>query len=288
VLLVNSAGNYADEHWTGVIYDQDGDGDLDFPWGSSYLPVHFGAGTSTIHLAWDEFGRCGHSDLDGWVYDQDGNIVGRAEGRQDPEGDSCAPVEHITVHAAQEDWYYLRIVPKYGDHVRVGIFARGGTVYNPQPGGLADPASNPSAFTVGAVRADGYAFNGAESFSSIGPTRGGFDKPDVAGPDGLSSRIYGPAGFFGTSAAAPAVAAAVALRMQAEPGISAREAADALAASTLDSSATWEAWDGALGAGRVRLPSLDAVGQACGGGGAAVVAPLLWWGRLRRRAACSR
>src|SRR6185436_15173116 len=33
VLLVNSAGNYAEEHWTGDFDDPDGDGDADFEWG---------------------------------------------------------------------------------------------------------------------------------------------------------------------------------------------------------------------------------------------------------------
>lgn len=288
VLLVNSAGNYRYEHWLGTLDDTDRDGDLDFDWGSSYLPVYLGAGSQSLQVSWDEWSACGETDLDAIVYDSDGDVVGEASATQDPEGDSCAPIERVTVHAEDEDWYYLRVVrSRGGSPLRVGVYARGGTAYDWQPGSLADPASSPAAFTVGAVRADGYAHNNAESFSSRGPTRGGFDKPDIAGPDGLSTRTYGPVGFYGTSASTPAVAAAIAVRMSEEPGLSARAAADQLAANTLDARPTWASWDGALGAGRARLwdPSAE---SPCGGGAVAAVAPLLWWGRFRRRDACSR
>ena len=66
--------------------------------------------------------------------------------------------------------------------------------------------------------------------------------------------MYGPTGFYGTSAATPAVAAAVALVMSAEPGTTALEAAEHLRAHALSDTATWQAADPALGAGRVRLP----------------------------------
>ncbi len=286
VLLVNSAGNYRYEHWTGVIDDLDRDGDLDFPWGSSYLPVYLGAGNASLQVSWDEFNNCGNTDLDTLVYDSDGDLVGGSSSVQDGEADSCSPIERPSAHAEDDDWYYLRLVRVHGGApVRVGIFARGNTAYDSQPGSMADPSSSPSTFTVGAVRADGYAHNNAESFSSRGPSRGGFDKPDIAGPDGLSTRTYGPTGFYGTSASTPAVAAAVAVRMSAAPGLSPREAADELAANTLGGQPTWEAWDGALGAGRARLwdPHAD---NPCGAGGAAALAPLLWWGRFRRRDAC--
>jgi hypothetical protein len=65
-----------------------------------------------------------------------------------------------------------------------------------------------------------------ESFSSQGPTIDGRIKPDIAGPDGVSSGTYGSspacngAGFYGTSAAAPHVGGAAALVKQANPSFS--------------------------------------------------------------------
>lgn len=290
-LLVTSAGNYATEHWIGDWIDLDHDGWMDFPWGSSYLPVYYGAGAGGAYVTWDEFTRCGRNDFDVEAVNRDGEIVGRATATQDPEGDSCVPLERITLQTEVEDWYWLRIRRVRGaGGTRVAVLARGGSVYDPQPGSLADPASSPSPFVVGAVRASHYALGGPESFSSVGPTHAGFYKPDIAGPDGLSSRIFGTTGFYGTSAATPAVAGTLAVLLSARPDLDARAAADLLAANALDGPPAGEPPDPAIGAGKARLWSLeDDASSACGGaGGAAIGVPLLWWGSIRRRGSCPR
>ncbi|MFN7147170.1 MAG: S8 family serine peptidase, partial [Myxococcota bacterium] len=142
VLLVNSAGNYAEEHWVGDFADADGDGDHDFDWGGNFLPVYYGDGTHSVQLSWDQFGACGDTDLDLYAYDRAGNVVGRAEAVQDAEADSCTPVERLRLTAAETDWYWLRVVRKSGDpSTRFAIFARGGEAWRTEPGSLADPAS---------------------------------------------------------------------------------------------------------------------------------------------------
>lgn len=278
VLLVNSAGNYATEHWDGDFRDDDGDGAHEYPWGSSYLPAYWRAGTQSALLSWDQFHQCGDTDLDFYAYDRAGNVVGRAEARQDPDAEDCSPVERLRVNASAEDWYWLRVVRTRGDpNTRVGLFARGGDLWRTTPGSIADPGSHPSSFTVGAVRAVDYLANGPESFSSVGPTRGGLDKPDLAGPDGLTTGVYGPRGFYGTSASTPAIAGAIALILSEDPTLSPREAADRLRAEAIGTRATFEAADGALGAGYARLPPPGSGGShpGCGGGAAAASAPLL-------------
>ncbi len=288
VLLVNSAGNYAEEHWDGDFDDPDDDGDFDFPWGSSYLPVYYGSGERTVVVSWDQFWTCGDTDFDAYVYDDDGEIVGRSEGNQ-PNGDNCAPVERVTFEAEREDWYYLKIVRRAGDPLtRVAVFAREGYAYNFTPGSIADPGSSPSSFTVGAVRAEGYLQNGAEGFSSEGPTHAGLAKPDIAGPDGLTTAVYGSYGFFGTSASTPAVAATIALVMQ-QDGIDARTAAARLSANAQSDRRVYTAWDGELGAGRARLWSLDGGRLGCASVDAsapppwAFLAALLWCVPVCRR-----
>lgn len=286
-LLVNSAGNYATEHWDGDFQDDDGDGDMDFAWGSSYLPVYLGSGTASVMVSWDQHAYCGDTDLDAYVYDENSMVVGRSENRQESGGDQCGPVERVAVHVEKTDWYYLRIVRYAGDpDVRIAVFARDNTVYAPTPGSIADPGASPSAFSVGAVRAAGYLDNGAEDFSSIGPTHGGAPKPDIAGPDGLTTAVYGAVGFYGTSASTPAVAAAIALLLERDPSLTPQEAAAQLQANALAPAATWSAPDGTVGAGYARLPPPDGIPRGCGGA-AWVLAPMLaGWPRRRPTSRC--
>lgn len=284
VLLVNSAGNYAEEHWDGAFDDPDDDGDMDFPWGSSYLPVYYAAGTQNVAVSWNQYYNCGDTDLDVWVYDDDGNVVGRSESNQ-PDGENCAPIERTSFTADREDWYYVKVLRRAGDPLtHVKIYARGGYAYQQTPGSIADPGSSASSFTVGAVRAEGYLQNGPEAFSSLGPTFTGLSKPDIAGPDGLTTAVYGSYGFYGTSASTPAVAAAIALVMQRE-GMDAREAAARLQANAISDHRVWNAWDGELGAGRARLWPLEGAGCAT----VSAISPwgiapgLLWCALIRRR-----
>jgi subtilisin family serine protease len=171
-------------------------------------------------------------------------------------------------------------------HGRLSLWARGADAHHVTPGAFADPASGPTPLVVGAVRAVGYAGNGAESFSSWGPTHGGLARPDVAGPDGLSSTVYGGTGFYGTSAATPAVAAAAALLLGDDPSLGPLGAAERLRAEIVSGTRADEPSRAArLGAGRIRLgPPGDPLPRPCGGegGAACVVAPWVL-GALRRR-----
>ncbi len=289
VLLVNSAGNYATEHWVGDFTDPDGDNANNFPWESAFLPIYYGAGTHSVQVSWDQFGACGDTDLDAYAYDRAGNLVGRAEARQVKDADHCSPVERLRLVAADADWYWLQVVRHGGDpSTRFAVFARGGDAWRTEPGSVADPASHPSAYTVGAVRAEGYLDNAAEGFSSLGPTHAGYAKPDIAGPDGVTTGVYGARGFYGTSASTPAVAAAIALLLSEDPRLTPRGAADRLSANAISGRATWEGPDGALGAGYARLPPPGSAGdRGCApGAGAAAFAPcLLWLSSIRRRRA---
>ncbi len=287
VLLVNSAGNYATEHWAGAFGDTDGDGATEFPWGGALLPVYYSAGTHSVTVSWDQFSRCGDTDLDVYVTDENGAVVGRGEHRQSATADACSPVERVRMEAAKSAWYGIQVVRHAGDPAtRFAVFARDGRLWRTEPGSLADPASHPAAFTVGAVRADGYLSNEAEDFSSMGPTHAGLAKPDIAGPDGLTTGVYGSVGFYGTSASTPAVAGAIALLLSEDPTLSPRAAADRLSANALGGRATWEGPDGLLGAGHARLSPPgggEQRGCAASGGSAAWAFGLLWLPFYRRR-----
>lgn len=283
VLLVTSAGNNAQSHWSGPFVDADGDDVLDFD-GTGRLPLRFSAGRRAVLISWDEHDACGLSDLDAYLYDADGDLVGRSEAVQDRDADRCSPVERLNGEIATTGVYDLEIVSRRDvrTSLEVDVLATGGSVVDPVVfDSLNDPAAHPLAFAVGAVRVDRYLTAGAEGFSARGPGRAWLRKPDLAGPNGLTAEPYGARGFFGTSASTPAVAGAIALVMSEDPSLSPYEAADRLRAWALSDDPT--GWDPHLGAGRARLPDLDAAGLGCGRGAAALPWPALLLVGLRRR-----
>ncbi len=288
ILLVASSGNYQKQHWSGPYVDADQDGRLDFD-GSNRLPVQFGAGRKGMYINWDEHWSCGGSDLDARIVGADGTIYGDATVRQSKTADSCSPVEHLGAEIPTDGTYYLEILGMrvQGTNLEVDVFTTSGSI----PGGvkedsLTDPGSSPLAFTVAAVRASNYLTNDVEGFSSWGPGRADTPKPDIAGPDGLSTEAYGGGAFFGTSASTPAVAATVALVLSRYPDLTPQEAATKLQG--------W-AWnpenipdDPRWGAGKVRLPDPDAEAPTgCGSsqGWMGLILPSLGWFRRRARKA---
>ena len=121
----------------------------------------------------------------------------------------------------------------------------------------------------------------------MGPTHNGLNKPDLAAPDGVTTATYGPRGFFGTSAATPIAAAAVAVLMSEDPRRSAWDAAALLRDTALLYEATDAPRDHGLGAGRIVLPHPDAQALGCSCSRVmpmGLLLPLPWLWRRRRSA----
>jgi hypothetical protein len=272
VLMVSSAGNYARQHYSARFTDNDRDNRHDFDDGREYLPVYLDKGTTKVSLIWDNYNRCGSTDLDAYIYDQDARLVGRSTRSQVSDDDQCFPAETVTARVSETGWHYLLIHRASGrSDVDFNVLTRGGSIYGAQAqGSVTDPGSHPEVFTVGAVDADGYRFNDVEGFSSQGPTPAGVPKPDIAGPDGLTTSVYGPGRFYGTSAATPSVAAALALIMSEDPSRTARDAAVLMKGTALHDRTTWAARDPTEGFGKARLHALNEPPPGCGDGS------LLW------------
>jgi hypothetical protein len=153
ILMVTSAGNYADEHWSGTPTDADRDGVLELD-GQARLALHFTAGTHRVFISWDEFGDCS-TDLSATVFDGSGAIVGQADAPQEPGG-SCNPVERVLVHVAADGWHDLQLRHGgAGPLPRVKIFARNGEIWQGRAAGsITDPGSSRAALTVGAITVD--------------------------------------------------------------------------------------------------------------------------------------
>lgn len=268
VLMVTSAGNNARQHWASGWRDVDGDGVHD---GSSALRLRTGAGGGkVVYLAWNQFGACGLTDLDLIVRNEAGNIVGRGQARQRLDADSCSPFERVGFDAGDGGEFTLEIVHVAGATVglRVSVLSRSGDLNDPVPAGsISDPAAHPRALAVGAVNALDYLVRPAQGYSSQGPTLAGDAKPDIAGPDGTTTLVYGSSGFFGTSASTPAVAALVAVLMSDDPSTGPYEAAERLKLHAFGGPADGRV-DPAIGVGRARLPLWREPSSGCEGQGA--------------------
>lgn len=282
ILLVTSAGNYARGHWRGAWTDGDGDGRLDGD-GANGLDVYLPEGASRgPSVSWNQYRSCGATDLDVLLRDASGRIVARGEAEQRYGDESCAPSERLRGPFAA-GWYRLEVHHRAGASVglQVDVLNNGGELRGADPGGsITDPAVHPGVFAVGAVRAAGYLTNPAESFSSRGPVAGGWSKPDIAGPNGLTTRAYGPVGFYGTSASTPVVAGLIAVILGDRPELSPLEAGRRLQAWAWTDGVPAGQVDPALGAGRARLPDPAPEARGCAGG--ALLPLLLPWGWRRR------
>lgn len=285
VLLVASAGNYGERHWEGAFSDVDADGLHDFD-GEGSIPLDIRAGASrAIYLSWNQHDNCGKTDLDAVLVAPDGTIADRAEHQQSVRADQCSPVERLRVNPDEDGLYTLEVHHRRGatSDLRVSVLAPGARVIGAHPGGgIPDPGASPHALTIGAVRAtDDYLTRGPEPFSSLGPTYGGYDKPDLAGPDGLSTSAFGARGFYGTSAATPAVAGLVAVVMSEDPELDAFAASDRLRAWAWGGNANQH--DPRWGWGKARLPP-EPTPQPCGRRpmlALLLVPPLIWRRRDR-------
>lgn len=235
VLLVTSAGNYARGHWRGLFVDADGDGRLDFD-GSNALPIYLRPSSPRVFVTWDQFASCGMTDLDAELRDARGFIVARGTDEQrralpDEEGHRCRPAE-LLASVPEEGWYDLQVFHRRGVRtgLRVDVVAPGGTVEDPDPfGSIQDPGNHPTALTVGAIDLHAYLTARPQGYSSLGERGLGF-KPDIYGPDAIGTRTLGPRGFFGTSAATPAVAGLIAVLMSEHPGLTPQAASERLQA----------------------------------------------------------
>jgi subtilisin family serine protease len=235
VLFVTAGGNEADKYFQGPWRDENGNGYLDVAGGGEVLPVLVEGG-ATIVLRWDDaFGGSFHDyDLlavtEAFLANPDLSPTNPAiiassadlqSGTQDPV--ERVDFEHsgiafvLVLHDANSP---LNPGQHFWVWSSVGIDPSQGTGI----GTLTLPADARGGVAVAAV---GFDTRTLEGFSSRGPTADGRVKPDVAGPDRVSTVSYGEP-FSGTSAATPHVSGAAALILSANPGMSASDLRRAL------------------------------------------------------------
>ncbi len=254
IFWVNAAGNEADVHWRGQFSDGNGDSIHEFTSDTDVLPfIPFGPGVQTqIILSWDDWQNV-NQDYDLALLDKDGNLIAKSEEPQDGQPGQL-PAEGF-LYEFEDNAVYLLAIQNYNNeasgNATFDLFIHGGIMHPDlvvAERSLSSPSDARGAFAVGAVN---WADDVLEPYSSQGPTADGRTKPDLSAPSVVDSASYTPEAFDGTSAAAPHVAGAAALLLEAFPEYSPDDLAVFLQERSKDLGPAGP--DDAFGAGRLAL-----------------------------------
>ena len=232
-----SAGNAGGGHHHNVEWtDADADEFLEFSGSDETLGItHATSGPLTVTVSWDDYENR-DQDYDIALYDAATNEQ-LAVSTNPQTGPSGAPSEETIILAASETTSNMYLVVNRYDasgtsdfDVFVGDYSTLEHWTNTRS--ISRPATEETVLTVGAVR---YSDLSVRSYSSRGPTIDGDRKPELMGPDGVSSSVYGSAstgGFTGTSAATPHVAGVAALVSQVDSDVTPEELRSVLTSTT--------------------------------------------------------
>lgn len=217
ILWVNSAGNQALAHWGGLFSDPDGDGWLNFQ-GTTEINGFTVYGTETVYVAmnWNDTWGASGNDYDLFLYRMD-NLTTPVASSMDIQNGNDNPTEFIAFTPSSGVLYGFRIekVSGVAKTLQVNFLTQNRLEFPVAATSLDIPADSANAVTVGAVPWNNPGT--IEAFSSQGPTTDGRIKPDLVGPDYVSTASYGSGAFGGTSAACPHAAGAAALVREAYP-----------------------------------------------------------------------
>ena len=250
ILWVNAAGNHAQSHWMGPFSDRNFNNWLEFAPGREELLIKVDFPSSIqLYLTWDDWPRTAQ-DFDLFLYDAQGRLVASSQNYQTGFEE---PTEQIEYVAWAPGVYRARVLARrvFRTNIRLKIFNLSQQPIEPNvpAGSILTPADARGAFAVGAISVRSWKDGPQEPFSSQGPTSDGRIKPDIAGPNGVSS--FTLTYFSGTSASAPHVAGAAALLLSQHPEWTADQLESALEAQAVDLGEPGK--DNIYGAGRLDL-----------------------------------
>lgn len=254
ILWVNSAGNEARSHYGATFIDSDGDRLHNVTENNDFISIH--ASTTfdpiAVFLTWDAWPAT-DQDYDLLLFDSSMQLVASSTGFQTG---TQPPEESIYYLPPRTGTYYLAVRKSSAtSNHRFEIFSYNHDL-NPYvaSSSLMSPADAAGVMAVAAIDYSHWATGPQENFSSQGPTTDGRMKPEISGPDGVSSYIYGT--FFGTSASSPHVAGAAALILSNNPAFTVTELWNILTSSAIDLGTSGQ--DPIFGYGRLNLSTISA------------------------------
>jgi hypothetical protein len=250
LVYISSAGNAAQKHYQGSFYKAGTTNWTDFSQGTNptatSLYVNLSTGSEVnIVLHWnDQWGHSGN-DYDLYLHNMNGSIITYSDDAQSGSGD---PLEFITYNHTGPMMDAKINVLNYRNlaqtkNLELFIFTRSARVYLNNinsADSIYGHQAVPDVITVAAVPATSPST--IEAFSSRGPVTISYptpetrQKPDISGVDGVA--VTGAGGFsnpfYGTSAAAPHIAAIVAQYWGAHPTMTPSQVRAALYANADD------------------------------------------------------
>jgi len=260
IFWVNAAGNHSRRHYRAVFNDGgNADGCHRFPGNNTALEFNHNFNPQDelwVSLAWDDFPNS-NNDYDlrlarwngaNWIPAEPDSVC---LSNHEQNGDD-PPVERIAVMGLVGAHWGVMVIDSSGNNFDFTLFSNFEFINNTPAGSLIIPAIGINAFAVGAI--NWQIWNNVnvavEAFSSRGPRYDGHIKPEICGPDGVTSFAYGGQ-FFGTSAACPHVAGAAALIKSVYPNANNRFLWDYLKEHALDAGAAGQ--DNIFGFGKVNI-----------------------------------
>jgi len=264
---VSAAGNCADGgHWEGDWTDTDGDRWLDFSGFDEVNNLYLNLGeTVNFYLTWDAW-PLSDEDYDLYLVDAFGRTVARSENWQTGTQE---PTEFMSYTARVAGHYGIKIkAARVSTNPSLEIFCipcSTSLEYFVAESSIAAPANSASVMAVGAIDWCKWENGPQQAYSSQGPTNNSLYsssivKPDICGPDGVSTSSFSD--FYGTSASAPHVAGAMALVWASHPNWSAGDVRYWLQSNAIDMGPAGK--DNMYGWGRLNLPMDNNIyGESC-------------------------
>ncbi len=235
-------------------------------------------------MRWDDAWPGSSIDYEMYLFEYDydtGELVGDEPltwSNNWQEGDeSDEPLEWISMDIPDdEDYphYYALVVTRVDEETPTGtkleIYLGGTSEFVPfenysssistSSGSISEPADAQSVLAIGAIDYINWQTGPQQEYSSQGPTNdwngsSARIKPDIMGPDGVTTSTSGDSSFFGTSATAPHVAGMAALALSMNPAMTPDELQGFLVANTIDMGTTGK--DNLYGHGRLQVRDTD-------------------------------